>query len=182
MAQRWEVLVATLHRLGVVPLVLRGAVLAAGIVAIVATTVPSWDVPDGYVYIAVLAMVIAVVVPDSGGWFFVAAAIVAGWATGSATPVIGPAVVVTALALLAGHIASALAAAMPVTAAADLHLALRWWRPTAVLATATVGAAVVVTALDAWGPPGSIVIILAALGVVGTAVWSWSSEPDDEPR
>lgn len=180
MPERVDVAVATLRRFGTVPLVLRGVVLASAVVAIVATVVPAWDVPDGYMYIAGLAAVIGILVPDSGAWFFVAAAIVVGWTTGAEEQVgVGPAIVITALALLAGHVASALAAAMPVTAAAHLGLVLRWWRPTAVLTTATVAAAVLVGVLDAWGPPGSIVLVLGALGVVGVAVWWWSSGTDE---
>jgi hypothetical protein len=181
MTERRFVVVTTLRRLGAVPIVLRVAVLVSAAVAIVATTVPSWDVPDGYVYIAALAAGVGAVVPDSGGWFFFGAAIVAGWATGAASPRIGPAVVITALALLAGHVASALAAAMPVTAAADVRLVARWWRPTASLAAATIATALVVAALDAWTPPGSIVVIVAALAAAGAAAWWWSTVSEDHP-
>ena len=111
--------------------------------------------------------------PEVGSFF--AGAIVMAWATGADTPAVGPAVTVTALALLAGHVAGALAAAMPPTAAADLQLTLRWWRPTAVIAAGTVATAVLVAGLDAWSPPGSIAVVLAALVVAGVAVWRWSA-------
>ena len=144
MTEWWRSMRATLRLLGRVPLVLRAVVLASCVVAIAATIAPSWDVPNGYLYIAAIAAVVATVVPDAGGGFFFAGAIVVAWATGADTPDAGPAVTVTALALLAGHVAGALAAAMPPTAAADLTLTLRWWRPTAVIAAGTVATAVLV--------------------------------------
>ena len=179
MDEPWAVVVATLRRIGAVPMALRAAVLLSAVVAIVATTTPAWDVPNGYMYIAGIAAAIAVIVPYSGGWFFVGAALVVGWALGSPSATIGPAVVVTALALLAGHVACALAAAMPATAAADVRLLVRWWRPTIVLTGATVATAVLVALLEAWTPPGSVVVVIAALAVVAAAVWWWSSGTDD---
>src|SRR5215218_8515697 len=157
MDEPWAVVVATLRRIGAVPMALRAAVLLSAVVAIVATTTPAWDVPNGYMYIAGIAAAIAVIVPYSGGWFFVGAA----------------------LAVLAGHVACALAAAMPATAAADVRLLVRWWRPTIVLTGATVATAVLVALLEAWTPPGSVVVVIAALAVLAAAVWWWSSGTDD---
>ena len=136
------------------PVVLRAVVLASCIVAIAATIVPSWDVPNGYLYIAAVAAIVAAAVPDAGGGFVFAGAIVVAWATGADTAAVGPAVVVTALALLVGHVAGALAAAMPATADADLRLALRWWRPTAVIAAATSATAGLVAGSRRVEPPG----------------------------
>ena len=150
--------------------------LLSSIVAVLATALPSWDVPDGYVYIALIGAVVATIVPDSGGGLFVAAALVVAWASGAGDASIGPAVVVTSLALLVGHVAGALAAAMPATADADTDTALRWWRPTAVLAGAVVATAGLVALLDALNPPGSIVIVIAALGVAAGSAWWWSTE------
>ncbi len=164
--------------LGRVPVLLRGAVLVSCVVAIIATVVPAWDVPNGYVIIATIAGAVAVLAPDAGGGFFFAAAIVTGWATGAESASVGPALVITALALLVGHVTGALAAALPPTAAADLSLAWRWWQPTAVIGAATVATAVLVAVLDASSPPGSIVVILAALAVAGGAVWWWSAGVD----
>ena len=102
-----------------VPLALRVVVAATAAGAIVATTTPTWNAPDGYVVPAVLAAVASVAVPDSGSGLVFVVAIVVTWLTGGPGGV-GPAVVVTALALLAGHVAGALAAAMPVTARAEV--------------------------------------------------------------
>jgi hypothetical protein len=93
------------------------------------------------------------------------------WATGSPDGGVGPAVVITALFLLVVHVATALAAAMPVTAAGDVRLAVRWARPTVVLAIATVAAAGLAAALDRWSPPGSLVFVLAALAVLAGGTW-----------
>jgi hypothetical protein len=149
----------TLRLLGRVPLLLRAVVLTSCVVAMAATIVPSWDVPNGYMVVALVAAVVATIAPDSGGGFVFAAAIVVGWATGSEAATIGPAVVIAALALLAGHVAGALAAAM--------------------LAAATVATAALVAGFERWRPPGSIVIVLAALATTGAGVWWWSTVDDD---
>ena len=170
---------ATLPRLGRAPVAFRGAVLLSSIVAVLATVLPSWDVPDGYVYVALIGAVVATIAPDSGGGLFIPGALIVAWASGAGDASIGPAVILAALALLVGHVAGALAAAMPATADADTDTALRWWRPTAVLAGAVVATAALVALLDALNPPGSIVIVIAALVVAAGGAWWWSAEPDD---
>jgi len=171
----WRSIRATVRLLGRVPVMARAVVLLSSAVAIAATIAPAWDVPDGYLYLAVLTALVAATVPDSGGGFCFAAAITVAWAVGADTYAVGPAVVVTALALLVGHVAGALAAAMPATADADPSLLLRWWRPTAVVAGGTVATAALVAALDARSRGGSIVLVVAALVVAATGVWWWSS-------
>jgi hypothetical protein len=152
------------------PLLLRAAIAVGVAGAIVATALPSWDVPDIYLLIAIVAGAVGVVVPDAGGALFCTAGVVVAWATGAPGGV-GPAVVVTALCLLVVHVATALASAMPVTARGELQLAARWARATAVLAIATVAAAGLATALDRWSPPGSLLFVLAALAVLAVGTW-----------
>lgn len=175
MSERLSLRRVTAPRLGVVPLVLRVTVLASSGMAILATVLPGWDVPNGYIYLAAIAAVVASVVPDSGAGFVFAAAIVVGWVTGAETASVEPAVVLTALALLVGHVAGALAAAMPPTAAADLTLTLRWWRSTAAIGAGVVATAGLVATLNAVEPRGSIVLVLAALILVGATAWWWSA-------
>ena len=173
MSERLDRAVLTARRCGWLPLLLR-AIIAGGVVgAVVATGVPAWDVPDIYLLIALVAGATGIVVPDAGGAVFCTAAVVVAWATGAPGGV-GPAVVVTALCLLVVHVATALAAAMPVTARGELRLAARWARPTAVLAIATVAAAGLAAALDRWSPPGSLLLVLAALAVLAVGTW-WLS-------
>ena len=135
-----------------------------------ATALPRWDVPDIYLLIALVGGAVGVVVPDAGGALFCSAGVVVAWATGSSGGV-GPAVVITAVCLLVVHVATALTAAMPVTARGDVRLATRWTRPTVVLAVATVGAAGLAAALDRWSPPGSLLLVLAALALLGVGTW-----------
>jgi hypothetical protein len=175
MTDWWRSMRATVRLLGRVPVVARAIVLLSGVVAIGATIAPAWDVPDGYLYLAALALAVASTVPDAGGGFCFAAAITVAWAVGPGSFAVGPAVVVTALALLVGHVAGALAATMPATADAEPSLLLRWWRPTAVVAGGTVATAVLVAVLDAWDRGGSIVLVLVSLLVAATGVWGWSS-------
>lgn len=172
---------ATIVEVATVPVFLRAIVLASSALAILTTALPSWDVVDGYLWVAALAGVVATTVPDSGGWLFFAAAIVVAWVTGADDAVVGPSLVATALALLVGHVGAALAAAMPATAAAPIGLVAHWWRPTAVIALSVVSTAVGIRLLAAWERPGSIVIVIAALGVATLAVWRWSAVGGREP-
>jgi hypothetical protein len=63
---------------------------------------------------------------------------------------------------------------MPATAAAHPSLLGRWWRPTAAIAASVVGTAILVAGLDAWTPPGSVAVVVAALLVAALGVWWWS--------
>jgi hypothetical protein len=167
-------LFAAVRRCGLVPVLLR-VVIALGLAgAVVATAVPDWDVPEGYLWIAVIAGLPGVVAPDAGAAAIASAAVLVAWAIG-APGGIGPAVVVTALCLLVVHVASALAATMPVTARASIGLPLRWLRPTAALAGGTLATAGLVALLDRWSPPGSIVLVVLALGGLAGGVWWWTS-------
>ena len=170
MSERFDRAVLTARRCGRLPLLLRAVIAVAVVGAILATALPAWDVPDIYLLIALVAGAVGVVVPDAGGAVFCSAGVIVAWATGS-TGGVGPAVVITAVCLLVVHVATALAAAMPVTARGDLRLAARWARPTAVLAIATVAAAGLAAALDRWSPPGSLLLVLAALAVLAAGTW-----------
>jgi hypothetical protein len=159
-----------------VPLLLRGVVAAMAATAIVTTTLPAWDAPDGYIVVAVLAAAGYVVLPDSGSGVFFVGAIVVTWLAGAPGRV-GPAVVVTALALLVGHVAAAIAGSIPVIARADVTLVLRWARPTAAIALGVVVAAAVVAVLDGRSLPGSAIVSVGAIGGATAAAWRWSA-PD----
>ena len=141
---------ATLRRLGGIPLVLRAVVAVMAATAM--TTVPAWDAPDGYVAIAVLAAVCYVLAPDSASGVVFVGALVVTWLAGAPGEV-EPAVAVAALALLVGHVAAALAGSMPVTAHADVALALRWARPTGVIAGGVLATAGVLAVLDTTALP-----------------------------
>ncbi len=164
----------TIRRVAGVPLVLRGIVAVMAALAIAATTVPPWDAPNGYVLVAVLAAIGYVVTPDGASGVVFAGAVVVTWLTGAPGGV-GPAVVVTALALLVGHVAAALAGSIPVTAHARAGLIVLWARPTAAIAAGVLAAAVLVAALDSWSLPGSALVTLAAIGAVTAGAWRWSA-------
>jgi hypothetical protein len=170
MSARVAELMITARRCGRLPLLLR-AMIALGVAgAIAATTVPAWDLADAYLVIAVIAGVVGIVAPDTGAAAFASGALIVGWMAGSPGGV-GPAVIVAGLCLLVVHVASAMAAAMPITARGDPRLALRWAGPTVVLGAGTVAAAGVVALLDRWSPPGSIVLVLLALAVLAAGAW-----------
>ena len=146
---------------GGVPLVLRAVVAAMAASAIVATTLPAWDAPDGYVVRSPCSPPSCyVLAPDSASGVVFVGAIVVTWLTGAPGEV-EPAVVVTALALLVGHVAAALAGAMPVTARADLGVGVRWARPTAGIAGGVLAAAGARRRARRWSLPGSAIVTVA---------------------
>ncbi len=168
---------ALVRRIGAVPALARLVVATASTVAVLATALPGWDVPNIWLIVAVLTGLAWVAAPDSGAGLLFMMMVAVSWATGAPSGV-SPAAVVTALALLVAHVAAALAASMPITAAADRATALRWLRPTAVIAAVVIGAALLLAALDAWSPSGSVALTLAALTIVATAAWWWSATDD----
>ena len=131
--------------------------------------------------VAVLAAIGYVVTPDGASGVVFAGAVVVTWLTGAPGGV-GPAVVVTALALLVGHVAAALAGSIPVTAHADAGLIVLWARPTAAIAAGVLAAAVLVAALDSWSLPGSALVTLAAIGAVTAGAWRWSARSAPQRR
>jgi hypothetical protein len=174
MGTRLATALATLRRVAMMPILLRGVVAAMATIAIAATTLPAWDAPGGYVVVAVLAAIGYVCLPDSGSGVVFVSAVAVTWLTGAPGGV-GPAVVVTALALLVGHVAAALAGSIPITAHADVALALHWARPSVAIGAGTVAAAAVVAVLDGISLPGSAVVTLAAIGAVTAGAWWWSA-------
>jgi hypothetical protein len=172
--------ILTARRIGPVPVMLRTLVAAGAAIAVVATTAPAFDVPNGYVVVAILAAVVWVGAPDSAAGLAFAALLAMAWLTGGDGD-LEAAAVVTALALLLAHVAAAFAAAMPVTARADRALVLRWAPPTAGSALVVLGAAGLLVGLDAWSPAGSLVATLLALTLLSGAVWWWSVPPSRPP-
>ena len=110
------------RRIGAVPLLLRLAVALGSLVAILATALAAWDVPNAYIVVAALFAVVWTFAPDTHAGLVFLAVLGLAWVTGASGDV-GPAVVVAALGLLVAHVAAALAGAMPVTAGADRRLA-----------------------------------------------------------
>ncbi len=173
MSRRFNALVSVARSCGRVALALR-AIIALGVAgAVVATAVPAWDVPDAYLWLAAIGGLVGVIAPDAAGAAVASGCVVIAWATRGPGGV-GPAVMVTALCLLVVHVASALAAAMPINADARGVLLLRWIRPTGTIAAGTVVTAGIAAAFDRWSPPGSVVLVLVVLGALGGAVWWWT--------
>ncbi len=166
----------TVRQSGRVALAVRAAALLGAAVAVIATTTPGWDSPDGYILVAVIAGLVAVVRPDSAGALVCSVAVAVTWSTGASGDVT-PATAAAAVGLLVLHASCALGAAAPMTAVIDPAVVAAWWRPVAAIAGATVLTAGVTAGLTAWSPPGSIVLTLAAIAAVTAVVW-WVARPD----
>ena len=121
-------------------------------------------------WIAVIGGAIGVVAPDAGGATVATAGVVIAWAAGGPGGV-GPAVVVTALCLLVVHVASALAAAMPMSARGPNRPADPLDPPDGAIAAGTLATAAIAAAFDRWSPPGSLVLVLIVLTALGGGAW-----------
>jgi hypothetical protein len=173
MSRQLDALVTAVQQSDRIAVVLRVTIALGVAGAVVATAAPAWDVPDAYLWIAVIGGAVGVVAPDAAGATVATAGVVIAWAAGGPGGV-GPAVIVTALLLLVVHVASALAATMPISAQAPSDLLTRWIRPTGVIAAGTVATAGIAAAFDRWSPPGSLVLVLIVLAALGGAVWWWT--------
>ena len=155
---------------------LRGFIAAAATVALLGTTLPSWDAPNVYVAAAVLAAVVCVVVPDTIAALVLVLLIGACWLARAPGDVTAGAVV-TALALLGVHGGSALAAALPATATISRGILRTWVLQLLALAVVTLAVAGLAALVASWSPPGSIVVLVVALGGLATLAWQVANRP-----
>lgn len=170
--------IATMRRMPGASLVLRLAIALAAGVALLGTTIPAWDAPDGYVALALAAAVVCTLVPDSGGGLVFVLAVAACWVA-RAPDEVSPAIVMTALGLLGVHVGTALAAGFPAAAAIAGPVARLWGRWTAVLAGVVLAVTGAAAALETWSRPGSVVLTIAGLAGLAALAWWWSARPAD---
>lgn len=169
---RW---LAQLRAAGPPAVLVRLVILTAGLVALVLMTSRSWDVPDGAIWIAIVALPVAVAVPDSFAPLVFVAVMAAGWLAGGPVSVTWP-VLAFALLLAVVHLGCAFGAQFPAYAVVQGRVLARWWPAALVAGVVTVlvaGAGGVIRGTEV---EGSLTVTVAALGGTALLVWLLSRD------
>ncbi|WP_427885040.1 hypothetical protein ACQHIV_22940 [Kribbella sp. GL6] len=161
---------AQLRAAGRTVLLARLVIAVSGAVALVVSAVQPWDQLDLVPYVGVPLLLLAVVVPDSFAGLAFMLVIALGWVL-RAPATVGWSLVLTAIALVVLHLASAFAAQLPSYARVHRAALQRWWLPTAtaiVLTGLIAGAAALVHHANV---SGSLAVTSAAIALTAATIW-----------
>ena len=148
----------------------RGAVALAGAVALVLPGLQSWDQMDLVPILGALLLVISVVIPDSAAALCFLVVVAGGWLLRAPSD-LNWGLVVTGIALLVVHLASAFAGQLPSYVRVSRQ-ALRKWLLPATFAV-LLGPVVAIAAAGVRGAevPGSLLVTVGALAAATAATW-----------
>lgn len=148
----------------------RSAIAGAGLVALVLPGVQSWDQMDAIPLAGAFLLVACVMLPDSLAALLFLATICLGWLMRAPNGLSWD-LVLTGIALLVVHLASAFAGQLPSYAVAGRQVLRKWLLPaTIALLLGPVVAVAAALVRDA-AVPGSLVVTVAALIATTGAVW-----------
>ena len=168
--------IAAVRRVPPVSWMLRGFIAAAATTALLATTLPAWDAPNVYVAAAIVAAIASVIAPDTIAALLLVALIGVCWLA-RAPGEVSAGAVVTALGLLGVHVGAGLAAAFPARATIGSGILRTWSRHALALGAFTAAAAGLAALVDAWSPPGSIVVVVLAMAGLAALAWQVANRP-----
>ncbi len=168
--------IAAARRIPPVSWMLRGFIAIAATIALLGTTLPAWDAPNVYVAAAILAAVACAIVPDTIAALLLVAMVGVCWLA-RAPGEVSVGAVVTALGLLGVHVGAALAASLPARATIGRGILRTWGLHGLALAAFTTAAAGFAALVEAWSPPGSIVVVVLAMGGLAALAWQVAHRP-----
>ncbi|NEA36561.1 hypothetical protein [Streptomyces sp. SID13031] len=154
----------------------RSAIAVAGLVALVLPGLQPWDQMDAIPVAGSFLLVACVLLPDSLAALMFLIVVCGGWLMRAPSD-LTYAVVLTGIALLVVHLASAFAGQIPSYAVVGRQAMRKWLLPAtlaALLAPVVAVAAGLVRGADV---PGSLFVTVAALAAATAAVWFASGQP-----
>ncbi|TWD82052.1 hypothetical protein FB561_3178 [Kribbella amoyensis] len=164
---RW---LAELRASGQASLLARTVIAVAGAIALLVPAIQPWDELDLVPVLGIPLLVACVVLPDSAAALAFLVVVAGGWVI-RAPADIGVGVVVTAIALVAVHLASAFAGQIPSFGRVGRGALRRWLLPASIaigLAPVVGIGAALVRGADV---PGSLLVTVAALAAATVAIW-----------
>ncbi|WP_112246563.1 hypothetical protein [Kribbella monticola] len=161
---------AQLRASGLASVLSRLVIAIAGTVALVVPTVQSWDQLDLVPLLGVPLLLVCIWLPDSTAAALFLVVVAGGWMMRAPSEV-GFGLVVTGIALLAVHLASAFAAQIPSYGKVSRRALRRWLLPAMI--AGLLGPVVAIAAAVVRGAevPGSLLVTVAALAAATVAVW-----------
>lgn len=153
----------------------RSAIALAGVVALVLPGLQSWDQMDAVSIVGSVLLVACVVLPDSLAALMFLLVICLGWLL-RAPNELGWVLVVTGIALLTVHLASAFAGQIPSYATVNRRALRKWLLPASI--ALLLGPVVAVTAglIRGAGVPGSLLVTVLALATATAVIWFASGQ------
>ncbi len=153
----------------------RLVVLMAGAVALAVSGLQPWDQLDLIPLIAVPMLLATVALPDSPAALVFILVVAVGWLT-RAPGEISWSLVLTGIALLVVHLATAFTAQIPSYARVHRQALRRWWLPGAI-AVLIVGVVALAAALvHGADVPGSLLVTVGALVLATATIWFASGQ------
>jgi hypothetical protein len=158
----------------------RSAIAVAGLVALVLPGLQPWDQMNAIPVAGSFLLVACVLLPDSFAALLFLVVVCFGWLTRAPNDLTW-ALVLTGIALLVVHLASAFAGQIPSYAVVNRQALRKWLLPATV--AVLLGPVVAVTAGLVRGAdvPGSLLVTVAALAAATGAIWYASGQSLGDP-
>lgn len=153
----------------------RSAIAVAGVVALVLPGLQSWDQMDAVPVAGAFLLVACVVLPDSLAALLFLIVVCAGWLMRAPSD-LNWGLVLTGIALLVVHLASAFAGQIPSYAVAGRPALRRWLLPATVAVLLGPVVAVAAALIRGADVRGSLLVTVAALVAATGAVWFASGQ------
>lgn len=148
----------------------RLVIAVAGAVALVVPAVQSWDQLDLIPLVGVPMLLATIVLPDSPAGFVFLLVVALGWLV-RAPAEVSWSLVVTAVALVVVHLATAFTAQLPSYARVHPAALRRWWLPTAISVLLVPLVALAAALVQGADVPGSLVVTVLAMGLGTATIW-----------
>ena len=153
----------------------RLAIAVAGAVALVLPGLQSWDQTDLIPIAGTVLLVVSIVLPDSAAALMFLVVVAGGWLLRAPSELSWD-LVVTGIALLVVHLASAFAGQIPSYARVNPQALRKWLLPTTIAVLLGPVVAVAAAAVRGAEVPGSLLVTVAALIAATAAVWFASGQ------
>ncbi|GAA1592324.1 hypothetical protein GCM10009804_55850 [Kribbella hippodromi] len=161
---------AQLRSSGRAVLLARLLIAAAGTVALVVPTIQPWDQLDLVPILGVPLLLTTVVLPDSLAGLMFLLVVTLGWLT-RAPADLTAGLVITAVALVILHLATAFTAQLPSYARLTPKALTRWRVPTTIAVLLAPAIALAATLIHNANIPGSLAITVTAIALTTTTIW-----------
>jgi len=153
----------------------RLVIAVAGVVALVVPAVQPWDQMDLVPLVGVPMLVVALVLPDSLAGLVFLLIVTLGWLL-RAPGEVSWGLVVTGIALVLVHLASAFVAQIPSYARVHRDALRRWWLPGAIAVLTVPLVSVAAALVRRADVPGSLLITSGALLLATALIWFASGQ------
>ncbi len=160
--------------------VARSVIAAAGALAILVPAIAPWDQLDLVPMLAIPLLAATVVLPDSLAGVMFLLTVTIGWLVRAPAELTWQ-LVLTALAVVVTHLATAFAAQLPSYVQVKREALRRWILPGAIAAVTAPVTAIAAALVQGAHVPGSLLVTVGALLLATTTIWFTASQSPTRP-